>query len=168
MKLLTIDKQIYRKHLNVVIAICVVSLAILSLLISQSAIYFFTDRQGSHFWLNVMGVAVAMIIIGMGLKKVHRHPYMREVYYVWKLKQQINYIYRKSRKIDAAVIENNVEAITVMNFYYKACEQLYTLDDNTITIDSLTKKSNELNDKIATLNISMSVEDYQQSLLDNF
>ncbi|MDO6719603.1 DUF3087 family protein [Psychrosphaera sp. 1_MG-2023] len=168
MKLLTIDKQTYRKHLNVVIAICVVSLAVLSLLISQSAIYFFTDREGSHFWLNVMGVAVAMMLIGTALKKVNQHAYMREVYYVWKLKQQINYIYRKSRKIDAAVAENNVDAITVMNFYYKACEQLYTLDDNTITINSLTKKSNELQDKIESLNLKVSVEDYQQSLLDKF
>ncbi len=168
MKFETIDKQVYRKRLNILIAIGVVSLMVLSLGISQSVIYFFTDREGSHFWINLMGVVVAMIIIGSALNKFKTHPLMREIYYVWQLKQQINYIYRKSKKIDAALEENDVDALTIMSFYYKACTQLYNLDDNTITMSSLTKKSNELQDKIDNLNIEVSADNYQPYLLHRF
>jgi len=168
MQLENIDKQRYRKHLNIVIVVGIIALASLSLGLSQSAIYLFTDREGTHFWLNVAGVAIAVLIIGSVLNKYKEHEFMTEVYYVWRLKQQINYIHRKNKKINEAIEQDDVQAILIMAFYYKACRQLYELDDNTITLSSLTKKSNELEVKIESLNLVVDINDYNQNLLANY
>ena len=168
MTLENINKQRYRKHLNRVIIACIITLTILSLAISQSAIFLFTDREGSHFWLNLGGVAIALALIASVLNKYKTHDFMTEVYYVWRLKQQINYIHRKSLKINPAVEANDVNAILIMAFYYKACRQLYELDDNTITLSSLNTKSNELERKMEELNLSVDINDYNQDLLKAF
>ena len=168
MQLEKINKERYRKHLNIVIITGIIALASLSLGLSQSAIYLFTDREGSHFWLNVAGVAIALITIGLVLNKYKEHEFMTEVYYVWRLKQQINYIHRKNKKINQAVEQDDVTAILIMSFYYKACRQLYELDDNTITLSSLNAKSNELDVKIDSLNLELDINNYDQSLLQDY
>ncbi len=168
MQLENINKQRYRKHLNIVIVAGIIALASLSLAISQSAIYLFTDREGTHFWLNVAGVAIALLLIGSVLNRYKDHDFMTEVYYVWRLKQQINYIHRKNQKINQAVEQDDVNAILIMAFYYKACRQLYELDDNTITLSSLTQKSNELEVKIESLSLTIDVNDYQQDMLKSY
>ena len=61
-----------------------------------------------------------------------------------------------------------MDAMLIMTFYYKACEQLYNLDDNTITISALNRKSNELKEKLEGLRIEINVEDYKQELLQRF
>lgn len=168
MKLESIDKSIYRSHLNRILWVSIIAFASMSLLISQGAIYFFTDREGTHFWLNVMGVVVAMIIIGSVFNRLKSHPYFYEVYYVWRLKQQINYVIRKSKALEKAVEQGDVKAMTVMAFYYKACEQLYTLDDNTITMSALNKKSNELYDKVNSFNVSIDAANYDVEMLKDY
>ena len=168
MQLENINKQRYRKHLNIVIVAGIIALASLSLAVSQSAIYLFTDREGTHFWLNVAGVAIALLLIGSVLNRYKSHDFMSEVYYVWRLKQQINYIHRKNQKINQAVEQDDVNAILIMAFYYKACRQLYELDDNTITLSSLTQKSNELERKIESLSLSIDINDYQQDMLKSY
>ncbi|QTH64688.1 DUF3087 family protein [Psychrosphaera ytuae] len=165
MKLESIDKSVYRSHLNRILWVSIVAFASMSLLISQVTIYLFTDREGTHFWLNVMGVVVSMIIIGSVFNRIKSHPYFYEVYYVWRLKQQINYIIRKNKALEQAVEQDDVQAITIMAFYYKACEQLYTLDDNTITMSALNKKSNALQEKIDALNQSIDISDYSVDML---
>lgn len=168
MKLENINKQRYRKHLNIVIVIGIVSLAALSLAISQSAIYFFTDREGTHFWLNLMGVVIATAIIGFTISRYKEHDFMTEVYYVWRLKQQINYIHRKHQVLEQAIKEDNVTAMTAMAFYFEACRQLYDLDDNTITLSALNKKANELEEKINSLNLNINVANHHQDNLQKF
>lgn len=168
MKLHNIDKIRYRKHLNIVIVIGIIALASLSLTISQTAIYFLTDREGSHFWLNISGVVIAMLIIASILKKYRQHEFLTEVVYVWDLKHQINLIHRKNRQLNQAVEDDNVDAMLAMFFYYKACRQLYKLDDNTITLSSLNQKSNELDIKLKSLNISLDENDYNQQILKAF
>lgn len=165
MKLESIDKSVYRSHLNRILWVSIVAFASMSLLISQVTIYLFTDREGTHFWLNVMGVVVSMIIIGSVFNRIKSHPYFYEVYYVWRLKQQINYIIRKNKALEQAVEQDDVQAITIMAFYYKACEQLYTLDDNTITMSALNKKSNALQEKIDALNLSIDISNYNVDML---
>ena len=168
MKLEQINKLRYRKHLNIVIIVCILALASLSLAISQSAIYFFTDREGTHFWLNLMGVAIATLFIGSLLSRYKQHDFMTEVYYVWRLKQQINYIHRKHQVLEKAIKEDNVTAMTAMSFYFEACKQLYELDDNTITLSTLNKKANELEDKINSLNLNINIANHHQDNLQQF
>lgn len=168
MQIENINKTRYRKHLNKVIIAGIVALIALSLGLSQSAIFLFTDREGTHFWLNVAGVAIAVLTIGSVLNKYKNHEFMTEVYYVWRLKQQINYVHRKSIKLNKAIEENDATAILIMAFYYKACRQLYELDDNTITLSALTKKSNDLEQRITSLNLNIDVNNYDQSLLQPY
>lgn len=168
MKIEQIDKQTYRKHLNIVIIISIIAFAALSLLISQSLIYFFTDRQGTHFWLNVTGVVTSMIIVGFILKRISVRPYMKEVTYVYKLKHQINLITRKLRKIEQAKDNLDHNAIIILSFYYNACYQLYNLDDNTITLPELVQKQNALDQLKLDSSIIADAESYHESMLSAF
>ena len=168
MQIQEVDKLTYRKRLNIVIVASVIALTTLSLGISQATIFFFTDREGTHFWINVMGVVVALFALANVLKLYKHHAFLAEVYYVWRLKQQINYIIRKQRKVEKAVDDNEVNAIIIMLFYYKACDQLYRLDDNTITMGALTRQSNALNQKVTDLNLNVSAQDYNEELLKAF
>ena len=168
MKIEDIDKSRYRKHLNWVIVTAGLSFAALSLILAQATIFFFTDREGSHFAINLGGVVLAMIIVGSVLNKIKQHPFMYEVYYVWRLKQQINYVTRKLKAVEAAAEDNQVQAIHTLLFYYRACRQLYLLDDNTIVMDELGIKSAALDAKIESLQLQLNVDDYQQSFLDQF
>lgn len=168
MKLENIDKTTYRKHLNRVIAGSAIAFAALAIGLAQATIFLFTDREGSHFAINLSGVIVAMIIVGTVLNKIKHHPYMYEVYYVWRLKQQINYITRKLKAVETAADQNDPKAIHTLYFYYKACRQLYLLDDNTIIMDELSVKSAALDSKIDDLNLTLDASDYQQAWLDAF
>jgi len=168
MKLENIDKTRYRKHLNKVILASIVGLIVLSLSISTSVIAILNDGESSHFWINFSGVALAALLIGSILAKYKSHPFMYEVAYIWDLKQVLNQIHRKSKKINLAVKENDVTAIGIMYFYYKACIQLYTLDDNTITLSSLNLKAAELDTQIESLNLTISTDDFNSDSLSAY
>jgi len=168
MKLEDINKTRYRKHLNKIIWASIISLIVLSLSISSAVIYLLNDGETSHFWINVAGVVSAVLIVGSVLTKYKNHPFMYEVAYVWDLKQVLNQIHRKSKKLNLAVTENDVTAIKIMYFYYKACLQLYTLDDNTITLSSLNIKAAELDSKIESLNLTITTDDFNSDNLSAY
>jgi len=168
MQLQKIDKAIYRKHLNIVIVSSILVFAGLSLGLAQAAIFLFTDGQGSHFEINLAGVVLAMFIVGFGLNKVKSNGFMYEVYYVWQLKQQLNYITRKMKAINTATEKDDVIAIKIMFFYYRACRQLYELDDNTIVMDELILKSNALDVRIESLNLEVSDKDFEPDWLNRY
>lgn len=165
MKLQEIDKVRYRKHLNRLILICIAALIVLSLTIPSSMIYLVNDGETSHFWINLAGVIIAALLIGFLLSKYKKHPFMHEIVYVWDLKQVLNLIHRRNKKLDLAVKKNDVTAMQIMYFYYKACHQLYTLDDNTITLSSLNQKANELDTKIESLNLTITTDDFSPDTL---
>ena len=73
---------------------------------------------------------------------------MVEVVYVWDLKQQLNKIRRKQRKIEAAIENNDKDAMIIMNFMLHGSKQLYELDDNTITMDDLLIKIQVHNERM--------------------
>ncbi len=168
MKLREIDKTRYRKHLKMVFAAIVFVMVIISLIASQLLIMFFSTPEASHFYHNLAGVIVAGVITVLGLKRLRTHPFMDEVVYVWDLKYQLNRIYRKQHKIEPLLEENNINAMIIMNFMYRGSQQLYTLDDNTITIDALLAKSLALDTRIKEANLTISTDDFDQSMLAEF
>ncbi len=93
---------------------------------------------------------------------------MFEVVYVWDLKQQLNRITRKLRKIEAAVENNDNNAMVIMNFMYRGSKQLYELDDNTITMGSLINKINVLDQRMQDSGLSLSTSAYDPAMLDQF
>ena len=168
MQLKEIDKTRYRKHLKVVFAGMVAVLIIISLSSSAVLIHLFSDPESSNFIFNLAGVIIAALFVGFALTKLRRHPFMSEVVYVWDLKQQLNRIYRKQRKIEAAAEADDHEAMIIMNYLYRGSKQLYLLDDNTITLEDLNIRIQVLENRMEAAGVSLSADLFQPSMLDKF
>ena len=168
MRLREIDKTRYRKHLRVVFAGIAVALMIIAVGSSTLFIYLFSKPEASHFFHNMAGVVVAAVMVVIVLNKFRQHPYMFEVVYVWDLKQQLNRINRKLRKIEAAVEHNDADAMVVLNFMYRGSKQLYELDDNTITMEGLVSKIRVLDQRMEDAGLSLSKDKYDPMLLDKY
>jgi len=164
----SIDKSVYRKHLNLLIGASIAFLLLSSLGLSSLFIELISIEGGDNFMLNLMAVAIscAGIISAITLNK--RHHLMQEIYYVWRLKMELNFINRKLRLLDKAALEGDVNALIILSFYYKASRQLWTLDDNTIAIDSLNRKEQLILTQIETKQLSIDINDYNRALLNRF
>ena len=168
MQLIEIDKTRYRKHLKIVFAGIVAALIIVTLGASTLFIYFFSVPEASHFFHNLAGVVAAAAFVIFVLNKLRQHPFMYEVVYVWDLKQQLNRIHRKQRKIEAAVEEGDHDAMIIMNYLYRGSKQLYLLDDNTITMEDLAIKIQAFDSRLEAAGLSLSTDSYDPSMLDRF
>ncbi|QQX80941.1 DUF3087 domain-containing protein [Shewanella sp. KX20019] len=172
MQLMHIDKQTYRKNTNIVIGSFVASLAILALLFGALLIHFFGaadvagDGSTGNFHLNVMGVIMAIVLCSGVLHSQKHKPFMREVYYVWRLKQLNNQIYRKLVKIKVAADSNDKNAFIILSFYFASLKQVYSLDDNTLTISTVENDLAQLNARIAELDMNISAEQFEADLLE--
>ena len=168
MQLIEINKARYRRHLNIVIASCVGSLAIGSLAISQTLIALFPDESGSHFNWNLLGVVISSVTIAWLLNKFRTHDFMTEVVYVWELKQTLNKINRRMLKLKAASVKGNADALLAIHYSYAGSRLLWQLDDNTIVMDELTIQQAELDNIAAKYNLILNIDDYDASILKQF
>lgn len=168
MHLEDIDKSRYRQRFRIVFAAIVVVLTIVSLGTSTLLIALLGTPGESHFWLNLAGVVVGAAAVVLTLMKLRQHPYLHEVVYVWDLKQQLNQIYRKQRHIEPFVEKNDPEAIAIMYFFYRGSQQLYRLDDNTITMDTIALELRALERRIDDLRINITTDSYQKAMLERF
>jgi hypothetical protein len=183
-----IEKAIYRKRLNFVIVGFIASLLVLSLAYGQGLIALFADsvdmpaptaqvtavaselvpevaEPANNFKFNFFGVLMALLTCVFALHRLKTSEFFTEVYYVWQVKQQQNYIYRKLKKIKAAAKSDDVDALIILNFYYASLKQIYLLDDNTLTISKLNKDITELDAQIQSKQLTISTEQYQQTML---
>ena len=165
MQLQQIDKKTYRRHFSHLIIALIVLLALGSLGIAQLLIFLLTDRSGSHYWLNLLGVAITAATLAWLLHRFRGHPWMREIVYVWDLKQELNRITRHLKKVREGVERGEKAAMTILNFSYRGSRQVYQLDDNTITLDELNKSITELEQTIAAHEFEISVSDYDPEKL---
>ncbi|KZN50792.1 DUF3087 domain-containing protein [Pseudoalteromonas luteoviolacea] len=168
MQLQDIDKSRYRKHLNWVIGLCIVSLTAGSLGIAQVLIHLFPDSDGSHFHWNLLGVLVTCAVIAAVLKKVKNHPFMTEVVYVWELKQALNKITRKMPKLKKAAEQGDPNAMLAIQYSYSGSRQLWHLDDNTITMEELSLWQAELEGLAQAHNVNLDIELYDERILREF
>ena len=168
MRLRTIDKNRYGKHYKMVFVVIVLALIVVSLSTSALLISVFSTPDTSNFVLNLAGVVVAALLVSYGLYKFRHHPFMDEVVYVWNLKRQLNRIYRKQRKIEPLIDEQNLDAMVIMDYFYQGSKQLYELDDNTITLDDLAIKFNHLNDRLEQTGLKLTTDEYDPGMLDRF
>lgn len=166
MKLQTIDKRLYRKRLNILIAVCLVMLLAISLSVSSLLISVWgSEVDGDNFIWNLSGVVVAAVVVFFVLKALSTKPFMAEINYVRGLKREMNRIYRSSKKLQAALEENNKDAMIISYFNLQASKQVYQLDNNTLTMEELNQKITALDEKISALGLSISVEDYQPEMV---
>ncbi|KXO14246.1 hypothetical protein AKG98_322 [Moritella sp. JT01] len=171
MKLQQIDKTRYRKHLNMASIVATAVLIAFSLFYGQVLIHFFGGADENNFKLNLAGVILGVISLLVVFSLVRRHPYLAEVMYVWDLKQVNNKIYRKLHHIKTALSDSdntNIDAITILNYYYAASKQQYNLDNNTLTMEGLMANIEKLDKLIAENNLTITLDDYQPSLLKLF
>ena len=168
MQLININKARYRRHLNIVIVLCIVALLVGSLGISQSLIALFPDVSGSHFHWNLLGAVTTGVLIAWVLNKYRSHDFMTEVVYVWELKQRLNKINRKMLKLKTASREGNVNAMLAMQYSYAGSRLLWQLDDNTIVMDELAIAQVELDNLAAQYQLTLNADDYNEVILKQF
>ncbi len=168
MGLRNIDKNRYSRHYRIVFAVIVAALIVISIGSSSLMIHFLGTPDESNFKLNLAGVIIAAVVVAFLLYRLRAHPFMDEVVYVWNLKQQLNQIYRKQRKIEPLIDDNNIDAMVIMNYMYQGSRQLYELDDNTITMDELAIKINHLQGKMKEVGVEVTTDQYDPSMLEQF
>ncbi len=168
MGLRNIDKNRYSRHYRIVFAAIVAALIVISIGSSSLMIHFLGTPDESNFKLNLAGVIIAAVVVAFLLYRLRAHPFMDEVVYVWNLKQQLNQIYRKQRKIEPLIDDNNIDAMVIMNYMYQGSRQLYELDDNTITMDELAIKINHLQGRLKEVGVTVTTDQYDPSMLEHF
>jgi len=176
MQLLKVSKTLYRKRLNIVIVSFVAALLVLSLSLGSAIIALFGDlaiensagkMEVNNFRYNISGVMLALLICVAVLSQIIDKSYFEEVYYVWKLKNLHNKIYRKVKKIKLAA-KNDVDALIILKFYYHSRRQVYLLDDNTLTISELDQEIKQLDETIDNKNLTISLSQFNESLLTSY
>lgn len=166
MKLRDIDKATYSRRVRIVFVGIAVALAVLGLALSQLYIRLFSTPEADHFWHNLTGVATAALVILWLLNRLRGHPWLDEVVYVWDLKQLLNRIYRKQKKIEAAAEQGDVNAMKILDFQLEGSRQLYHLDDNTITMDALMIKLEANKRRMEAAGLDIREPELDPSLLD--
>ena len=183
MQLIDIDKARYRKHLNIVIISFIGSLLVLSLLFGTMLISLFSTvgdtllqvsadavqvEQESNFRYNLLGVILALLANAAVLHSLKRSDFFTEIYYVWQIKQLQNLIYRKLKKIKIAAKAGEEDALIILFFYYQSQLQVYKLDDNTITLETIERHRQEVDESIAELGLSITTAQFNKSLLAQY
>jgi hypothetical protein len=185
MQLIDIDKIRYRKHLNIVIVGFISSLLVLSLLFGTILISIFSSvidvnelvkaasdavqvEPDTNFRYNLLGVLLALLANGAVLHSVKNSTFFTEIYYVWQIKQLQNLVYRKLKKIKVAAKKGEEEALIILSFYYQSQLQIYKLDDNTITLETIEKHFQQVNDNIAEFGLTISADQFEKSMIASY
>ncbi|MCP5207696.1 MAG: DUF3087 family protein [Hahellaceae bacterium] len=165
MQLQEIDKVIYRRRLNRITLTIITAMLLLAIGSSTLLIELLGTPEKSNFWFNLTGVILAALIVGYTLYRTRHSEYLKEVWYTWQLKQELNRIYRKSAKLKAAMDLNDINALIIMNFNLRGSVQLYELDDNDLTLVELKQELKEFEKKLEELGVNISTDDYRTELL---
>jgi hypothetical protein len=181
MKIIEIDKKIYRKNLNIVIISFIATFTILALVFGTILITIFasdvalvdstTGQTNSNFKFNLLGVILALLASGGILHQLRHNVFFKEIYYVWRLKQLHNTIYRRLKKIKTAAKNDrdvDINALIVLNYYYIGLKQLYLLDDNTLVLSTLHRNIEELNAILISNNIEITSDQFEQEMLASY
>lgn len=173
MEILEVNKIVYRKRLNKVIAAFVVTFALLAVIFGSVLIGLFGEpivdpQVQSNLKYNIAGVLMALICMSFLMNTYKRHEFLQEVYYVWQLKQLHNKIYRRLKKIKAAASEGETNALIILAFYYKTLKLVYQLDDNTLTINAVEQEIQTIQEKLTPLNFDDQANKFTQELLTSF
>lgn len=164
MQLENINKARFKKHLSWFQGALVVALLLLSVGFSQAYIYLWSTGE-SNFWLNAAGVVTAAALLGLVVNRIKDHPFMYEIMYVWRLKNELMRIYRRTKALDAALAKGESFAYIIKYFHLHGSKLLYQLEDNTVTMDELNRQIYEFDKVLAERHLTISTEDYTPSLL---
>jgi len=168
MQLINIDKARYRKHLNITIVGFIGTLLVLALVFGQLLIASFAAEGVNNFRYNLLGVVLSLFACAAILHTLKNSDFFREIYYVWQIKQIQNLIYRKLKKIKAAARSDDTNGLIILSFYYQSLQQVYQLDDNTLTITIVNKDLSDLQETIVNKNLNISAEQFDKKLINSY
>ncbi|MEZ8056253.1 DUF3087 family protein [Vibrio atlanticus] len=174
MKLQKINKEEYRKKMNLLLVSLVGSLALFAIVFGSVLIELFgsagavTGESTGNFHLNVLGVILSVALNAFIASRVKGHDYFKEALYVWNLKQIHNQIYRKLKRIQPKAEQGDREALTILYFYYTTQKQVYDLDNNTLTIKTVQKSLDNIVELSEKWSIELDIETFSKDLVAKF
>ena len=174
MKLQKINKEEYRKKMNLLLVSLVGSLALFAIVFGSILNELFgsagsaTGEVTGNFHLNVLGVILSVAMNGFIASRVKGHDYFKEALYVWNLKQMHNQIYRKLKRIQPKAEQGDREALTILYFYYTTQKQVYDLDNNTLTIKTVQQSLDNIMGLSEKWSIELDIEEFSKDLVAKF
>ena len=174
MKLQKINKEEYRKKMNLLLVSLVGSLALFAIVFGSILIELFgsvgsvTGEATGNFHLNVLGVILSVALNAFIASRVKGHDYFKEALYVWNLKQIHNQIYRKLKRIQPKAEQGDRDALTILYFYYTTQKQVYDLDNNTLTIKTVQQSLDNILELSEKWSIELNIEAFSKDLIENF
>ncbi|MDH5922450.1 DUF3087 domain-containing protein [Vibrio splendidus] len=174
MKLQKINKEEYRKKMNLLLVSLVGSLALFAIVFGSIMIELFgsvgsvTGEATGNFHLNVLGVILSVALNAFIASRVKGHDYFKEALYVWNLKQIHNQIYRKLKRIQPKAEQGDREALTILYFYYTTQKQVYDLDNNTLTIKTVQQSLDNIVELSEKWSIELDIEAFSKDLVAKF
>ncbi|MEO9497547.1 MAG: DUF3087 family protein [Vibrio splendidus] len=174
MKLQKINKEEYRKKMNLLLVSLVGSLALFAIVFGSILIELFgsagsvTGEATGNFHLNVLGVILSVALNGFIASRVKGHDYFKEALYVWNLKQVHNQIYRKLKRIQPKAEQGDREALTILYFYYTTQKQVYDLDNNTLTIKTVQQSLDNIVELSEKWSIELDIKAFSKDLVAKF
>ncbi|MGO2162215.1 MAG: DUF3087 family protein [Vibrio toranzoniae] len=174
MKLQNINKEEYRKKMNLLLVSLVGSLAVFAIVFGTILIDVFGSGQSiagestGNFHLNVLGVILSVALNAFIASRVKGHDYFKEALYVWNLKQIHNQIYRKLKRIQPKAEQGDRDALTILYFYYTTQKQVYDLDNNTLTIKTVQQSLDNILELSEKWSIELNIEAFSKDLIENF
>ncbi|MFA0323967.1 DUF3087 family protein [Vibrio splendidus] len=174
MKLQKINKEEYRKKMNLLLVSLVGSLALFAIVFGSILIELFgsvgsvTGEATGNSHLNVLGVILSVALNAFIASRVKGHDYFKEALYVWNLKQIHNQIYRKLKRIQPKAEQGDREALTILYFYYTTQKQVYDLDNNTLTIKTVQQSLDNIVELSEKWSIELDIEAFSKDLVAKF
>ncbi|MGV2841800.1 DUF3087 family protein [Vibrio cyclitrophicus] len=174
MKLQKINKEEYRKKMNLLLVSLVGSLAVFAIVFGTILIDLFGSGQSiagestGNFHLNVLGVILSVALNAFIASRVKGHDYFKEALYVWNLKQIHNQIYRKLKRIQPKAEQGDRDALTILYFYYTTQKQVYDLDNNTLTIKTVQQSLDNILELSENWSIELDIEAFSKDLIAKF
>ena len=174
MKIESINKPLYRRKANIVIVGFVVlftlsSLAFGSLLISLFGNQAVVEQESTgNFHWNLIGVLLGLLTSVSLLNQVKGHPFFKEVVYVWQMKQLHNRILRRLKQIKSAAEQEDLQAYTILKFYYQSQKQIFELDNNTLTLDSVMRELEKIEDWERKQGVRLKTGEIDETWLNQF
>ncbi|NOJ15641.1 DUF3087 family protein [Vibrio splendidus] len=174
MKLQKINKEEYRKKMNLLLVSLVGSLALFAIVFGSILIELFgsagsiSGEATGNFHLNVLGVILSVALNAFIASRVKGHDYFKEALYVWNLKQTHNQIYRKLKRIQPKAEQGDREALTILYFYYTTQKQVYDLDNNTLTIKTVQQSLDNIVELSEKWSIELDIEAFSKDLIAKF
>jgi len=167
-QLQTIDKKRYRDHARKTTFGAIALLLGGSLLLSSLLIHLVGDATGSNFNLNLASVIIMIAIMVIALLKFRSNPYFYEMDYVWRVKFELSHINRKILAVEKAAKNHNNIALDILGYYYQATQQVWLLDDNTISMEEFVIKESKFKQWMIDANHKAEISNYSRVLLHKF